>query len=208
MKVSIIIPTMNEEKYIGKTISRIKKTGRYEIIVVDKSTDRTAEIAKKLGAKVIKQKGKGKGNAMRLGAKHAKGEILVFVDGDNSYEVEKIPELVELLNYCDIAYGFRIFKKQSLFRLIGDKVASFLVKLRGMYTPDLLTGLYAIRKKHFQKLKTKQNGFGIETEIFIKAHKLGYRICGIYTKYVNRKDSKMSIRSALVIPKLILFGVE
>ena len=208
MKVSVIIPTMNEEKYIAKTIRRIKKTGKYEIIVVDKSADRTAEIAKKLGAKVILQKGKGKGNAMRLGAKHAKGEILVFVDGDNSYEVEKIPKLIELLNYCDIAYGFRIFKKQPFLRLFGDKLSSFLIKLKGMYTPDLLTGFYAIRKKDFLKLKTKQNGFGIETEIFIKAHKKGFRICGIYTKYVNRKDSKMSIRSALVIPKLILFGVE
>ena len=208
MKVSVIIPTMNEEKYIAKTINRIKKLGKYEIIVVDKSSDKTAEVAKSLGARVIKQKSRGKGNAMRMGAKHAKGEILVFVDGDDSYEVEKIPELINLLKYCNIIYGFRIFKKQQLIRFIGDKVANFLIKLRGMYTPDLLTGFYAIRKKDFEKLKTKENEFGIETEIFIKAHNLSYSICGIFTKHINRKDSKMSVMKSLRIPKLIIFGVN
>ena len=208
MKVSVIIPTMNEEKYIGKTINRIKKFGKYEIIVVDKSSDKTAEIAKRYSARVIKQKGQGKGNAMRQGVKHAKGDILVFVDGDNSYEVEKIKELIDLLNYCDIAYGFRIFKSQPFIRYFGDKLANFLLKLKGYYTPDLLTGFYAIRKKDFERLKTKENGFGIETEIFIRANKLHYRICGIFTKYVNRKDSKMSVKASLRIPKLILFGVN
>ena len=206
MKVSVIIPTMNEEEYIGKTIQRIDRIGNYEIIVVDKSKDNTSKIAKKMGAKVIKQTRKGKGNAMRLGVKYAKGDILVFVDGDNSYEVEKIPKMINLLNKYDIVYGARIFKRQSMIRLIGDKIITFLASIRRCKTKDLLTGLYAIKKKDFVRLKTKEEGFGIETEILIKACENHFRIGWVFTKYYNRKDSKLTFGVVFKILWLVLFG--
>ena len=205
-KVSIIIPTLNEEKYIGKTIQRIKKVGNYEIIVVDKSDDNTGKIARKLGAKVIRQTNSGKGNAMRLGVKYAKGEILIFVDGDNSYEVEKIPKMISLLDKNDIVYGQRIFESQPFIRLIGDKLATELMRIKGYKTKDLLTGLYALRKKDFVKLKTKENKFGIETEIFIKVNKLNFKIGWVPIKYHNRKNSKLNIKDAIRILSLILFS--
>ena len=204
----MIICTKNEEKYIGETIKRIKKAGRYEIIVVDKSSDNTPIIARELGARVIKQKNNGKGNAMRLGARKARGRYLVFVDGDNSYEVEKIPKMVSLLKNCGIVYGWRIFRKQKLLRLLADRLANFLVWMfHGYKTKDLLTGFFAIRRDDFLNLNTKEKGFGIETEIFMKVYNK-FKICHIWTKYNNREDSKLGLKSMFEILFLIISGVK
>jgi S1-C subfamily serine protease len=86
MKLSIIIPTKNEEKYLPLLLAQIKKQdfSDYEIIVADAdSTDRTREIAKSFGCKVIKGGLPAKGR--NEGAKIAKGEILFFMDADNVY---------------------------------------------------------------------------------------------------------------------------
>ena len=87
MKISVIIPTYNEEKNIGKCIkSLLNQTIHkedYEIIVVDgKSKDKTTEIANKLGAKVIKQKSNGVGGARNDGVEISKSEIIATTDAD------------------------------------------------------------------------------------------------------------------------------
>ena len=85
MKVSIIIPAHNEEKFIGKTIERALSQNYpdFEIIVVDNnSIDKTNEIAKSFGVKVFFEEKKGTGPARERGRKEAKGEILAFIDAD------------------------------------------------------------------------------------------------------------------------------
>jgi glycosyltransferase involved in cell wall biosynthesis len=84
--VSVIIPTLNEEKYIEATLLSIRNQdykGKYEIIVVDSnSKDRTVEIARKYADKVIITKRKGASVGRNIGARVARGEILLFVDAD------------------------------------------------------------------------------------------------------------------------------
>lgn len=85
IKFSYIIPTLNEGAYIGRCISTIKKQKRrdYEVIIVDScSRDKTVPIARKFGARVFFERRKGPGIARNTGAKHAKGEILIFPDAD------------------------------------------------------------------------------------------------------------------------------
>lgn len=87
MKVSVVIPAYNEEKYIGRTLESVKnlelKDHKLEILVIDgDSTDRTAEIAKSYGAKVKHEPHKSIGFARQEGIKHAKGEIILFTDAD------------------------------------------------------------------------------------------------------------------------------
>lgn len=88
IKYSFIIPTLNEEEYIGGTINAIKQQNvNCEIIVVDScSKDKTVKISKKLGARIYVEKGRGPAIARNRGARHAKGQILVFVDADTHIE--------------------------------------------------------------------------------------------------------------------------
>jgi len=96
-EVSVIIPSLNEEKYIEDTLLSIRKQThkKAEIIVVDGlSKDRTAEIAKKRADKVLVKK-TNISQARNLGAKHAKGEILVFVDADTVLSPSWIERVLE-----------------------------------------------------------------------------------------------------------------
>src|SRR3989344_8649050 len=103
--VSVIIPAKDEEATIGKVLSDlnkvIKKTKKYrfEVIVVDdKSRDRTGIIARGYGAKVIRNHGgSGKGKALALGFKHAKGDYIVMLDADYSHKPEEMPEFLDEL---------------------------------------------------------------------------------------------------------------
>ena len=101
-QVSVVIPTKNEEKSIGKCIQKIQKVFNEhhidgEILVADNSTDNTAEIANSLGAKVVIPDKRGYGNAYRFGFEHASGDYIVMGDGDNTYDFMDSPRLLEPL---------------------------------------------------------------------------------------------------------------
>jgi glycosyltransferase involved in cell wall biosynthesis len=94
--ISIIIPIFNEEKYLGSCLKSLEEQTykNLEIIVVDDgSTDKSLKIAKKFDVKILKQKHQGPGAARNLGAKIAKGSILVFVDADMKYDKRYVEKL-------------------------------------------------------------------------------------------------------------------
>ena len=194
-KLSIIIPTLNEEEGIAKVICSIPEEIRKqaEVIVVDASDDCTPIIAQKLGAKVIKVKEKGKGRQIRQAVEESNGELLIFLDGDGQHPPQYIPKLLKKLKTAELVLGCRSMKKskidnkkmrrvfkvggffkQNIFRLIGFKVV------------DPLCGFRAIRKKDWQKLKLESNDFKIETEMNIKAMKLGWTIKEITIPHLKR----------------------
>src|SRR5258708_37508399 len=97
MKISVIIPTYNEEKNIADCIVSLRKQTEKdcEIVVVDdRSTDGTLNILRELEVKVLEQKHQGPGIARNLGARHAKGKILVFVDSDMTFSRDFLQNLV------------------------------------------------------------------------------------------------------------------
>lgn len=97
-KLSVIIPAYNEQNYIGDCLKSLKRQSyaNSEIIVVDDgSTDKTLEIAKKLHVLTVTQNHKGPGSARNLGASSAKGEILVFVDADMTFEKDFLRDLTK-----------------------------------------------------------------------------------------------------------------
>ena len=137
--VSIVIPTMNEEETISDVISKAKKTLEdlnlpYEIVVVDNSSDKTPEIAESLGAKVIKGV-KGYGKAYIEGFKVAKGDYIVMLDADGTYNPEEIPKLLEPLikNEADVVLGSRFKGKilpkamPALHRYIGNPLLTWIM---------------------------------------------------------------------------------
>ena len=203
--ISIIIPTRNEAVNIAKVIEELKKYSPpdSEIIVVDNnSQDNTPEIAETCGARVIRRKipGRGKGSSLILGAKEAKGNILVFIDGDNTYQPKSILNLIKpvLKEDKDIVYGSRFLKdsicqNMTFLRYFGNRIFTLIASLLYQKTTDLLTGFYAIKKERFFELGLENEGFEIEVEIFTKACQKKIKRKEVPIEYISRnRESKLN----------------
>lgn len=207
MKVSVIIPTMNEESAIKDVISAVPHG--YEVVVVDKSTDRTPEIAKKAGAKVVKQTDRGKGRAMVLGAEKAGGDIVVFVDGDGTYPMDAIPEVVRPIidGRADAVNCPRRFgRSMRMVNKAGNRLLSFIASVLYGKTTDLLTGMRAMKRGAFLGLKLKSTGFEVETEMFVRSQRKGLKTVEVPISYKTRlgKTKLNRARDGLRILKVLL----
>ena len=138
-KVSLIIPTLNEEENLDILLNKINKSeikkSIYEIIIVDGySTDNTVDIAKKFKTKIIYDK-IGKGSALRKGLKEAKGDILITLDADCSHGIEEIEPMINTIKSgFDVCMGSRFMKggrtkDMTPIRMFGNKFFLFLVNL-------------------------------------------------------------------------------
>lgn len=203
MKVSVVIPTLNEEKNLPIVLRDLKKIKCVdEIIVVDKySKDRTVEIAKKFGCKVFYDD-KGKGSALRKGMMLAKKEVVINMDADCSMIAKEILLLKAGIEAgYDVCMGSRFIQgggteDMPLFRKMGNKFFVFLVNsLWGMNYSDLCYGYRAFRKSVIKKLDLKRNGFGIETEISIKTAKKNLRVLEVPSFEKARKYGKGNLRT-------------
>ena len=207
MDVSVVLPTMNEEEAIKVVLPRIKEvldeTGLdYEIIVVDKSTDRTAEMARELGAIVVRQRGKGYGDAYLEGFRRAGGRYILMMDPDGSYDPEDIPAILEplLKGEADFVMGSRLKGKIDpgampwLHRRIGNPFLTWVLNLffkAGI--SDAHCGMRAIKREALEKLPLKCRGMEFASEMVIEAAKHGLRIKEIPIRYHRRiGKSKLS----------------
>ncbi|MGC9138418.1 MAG: glycosyltransferase family 2 protein [Thermoplasmata archaeon] len=176
--LSIIIPTMNEERSIGRVIERIKKSVDYkfEIIVVDSSRDRTPEIAREMGARVIREERRGYGRAYKTGFKNAMGEIIVTMDGDNTYPPEEINRGVEeLLNGYDFISCERITLLPRDVMLEAHRVGNFILNLAVLTLffirmKDSQSGMWIFRKDVLKRFQVCSDGMGFSEEIKIRAY--------------------------------------
>ena len=157
IKFSIIIPAYNEEKAINKVIADIKnnlpkKEYDYEIIVVnDGSIDQTDQILERIKRiKIINHPfNQGYGASLKDGIKKAKNEIIVMIDGDDTYPANQIPKFLEFIDSYSMVSGARqgnniqipFARKPGKFIL--NKLANFLV---GQKIPDLNCGLRVVKK--------------------------------------------------------------
>jgi glycosyltransferase involved in cell wall biosynthesis len=214
--VSVIIPTLNEGMSIKTVIESIPDEVRRtaEVLVVDGlSQDDTVQQARAAGAKVVHVKKRGKGRAMRVGAEIAKGDILLFIDGDNSYPARDIPRFIALMRRYDLVLGNAIpylkrarFGEKMLQHYPGFLTSRFLFSLIGLKLDDPLNGMRAIRKETFRRLRLRSDGFEIETEMNIKAWIHGLKVSTIPISLHRRRgrskfifDVKSQIRICCMI---------
>ena len=200
-KVSVVIPTFNEEKNLPIVLKNLPKD-IHEIIVVDKhSEDKTANIAKGFGANVILDKG-GKGTALIKGMKAATGDIIITMDADCSHKESEIGLLIEGIGAgYDICMGSRFIQgggteDMPYYRKLGNKFFVFLVNfLYNTSYSDLCYGYRSIKRGCINKLGLKSDGFGIETEISIKAAKKGLKTLEIPSFEKIRKEGEGKLKT-------------
>ncbi|MGA1848125.1 MAG: glycosyltransferase family 2 protein [Thermoplasmatota archaeon] len=177
MKVSVIIPTLNEEESIGETIDQIPRSPDQEIMIVDGlSTDRTREIALSKGARIVEEKRKGYGRAYKTGFKEAMGNIIVTLDGDTTYPAELIPEIVRQLEEegLDFISCDRIEKAEKGAFTGTHALGNWVLKvtmniLFGMRLKDSQTGMWVFRKECLRHLTITSDGMPMSEEIKIEA---------------------------------------
>ena len=201
VKVSIVIPTLNEENNIRILLSQLDAKN-YEVIVVDgNSSDKTVEIAGKFGARVLHSE-KGKGEALRIGMAHAKGSIIITMDADLSHRISELNLLAEAIKSgYDICMGSRFIMgggtdDMPIYRKLGNKFFVWLVNLIwGTNYSDLCYGYRSFRRDVIKKLKLESDGFGIETEISIKAAKKKLKVIEIPSYEKKRVHGEGKLRS-------------
>jgi len=206
-EVCILIPTLNEEDTIGGIIREFKNNGFERILVIDgNSTDATREIAKREGARVEIQRGKGKGTAVRQAFELIEEEIIVIIDGDGTYLPSEVKRLLDPIvnNEADHVIGNRFGFGGAFTRShrVGNSILNKVFGLGyGVKLNDLLSGYRALTKDSLKKMNLKKEGFEIETEMVIESVKRGIRIKEVPIRYEKRKGvSKLNfIRDGLRI---------
>jgi len=198
--VSFVIPARNEEKNLFLFAESLAKMNPGEVILVDDgSADRTFSLAKSLGWKAFRlERNRGKGYACRFGASKAGKDRIVFMDADAQFRPEDALSLVRKLEGNDIVTGVRDFSSMPLQRRISNRAARFLVNsITGKRLRDCLCGFRAVRKDSFERLGLSGDGYEFESEMIIKAARLGMKIAEapVYVSYSGY--SGMSIAKSI-----------
>lgn len=225
MKVSIVIPTLNEEDGIGATIDEIpvdaiKKEGyNLEILVIDGgSTDRTIEIARSKGARVIIEPRKGYGRAYKTGFESATGDIIVTGDADCTYPFRDVLVFVKMLfdknldfintnRFASLEEGAMGFGNRLGNKILNLTIAFiFFIRLK-----DSQSGMWIFRKAALEKMNLTSNGMAFSEEIKIEAFKKlrAAEIPIMYRKRVGKCKLWMfrdGFRNLLFIFKKRFFG--
>ena len=204
MKLSIVIPALNEEATIGmvvkKSLSAIKKLGiAAEVVVADNSsTDNTCSISQELGARVVPVSIRGYGKTLQTGFTAAEGEYILMGDADDSYNFEEIKPFIDKLDEgYDFVMGNR-YKGEKikgampfLHRYLGTPVLTLLMNiLFKTGIGDVNCGMRAFRRSAYQKMRCQAAGMEFATEMVIKASLLKLKIaeipCTLYCDKRNR----------------------
>jgi len=195
VKISVVIPTLNEAQAIGEVVSAIPKDWVQDIFVVDNgSTDDTAKQATLAGARVILEPRRGYGSACMAGAKAARNsDIIVFLDGDRSDDPRQLDAIAMpvLQDQADLIIGSRIggvLEKGAmpLHGQLGNRLIVFLLRLLyGVYITDI-GSFRAIKTDDLFDLKMEQMTYGWPSEMVVKAARKGLRIQSVPINYRRR----------------------
>lgn len=174
--ISLILPCKNEGRALQEVLHKIPSTVDEIIVVDNNSSDKTIKTARAFGAKVIKETrnedGIGYGYALARGIRESKGDIIVCMDGDDSYPILDIPKLVDSLEKEKIDFiscnrvPFKNKKDMSLIRTTGVKGLNlFFWALFGYKIKDCLSGMWVFRRTVANNITLCEGGWNFSLEI-------------------------------------------
>lgn len=223
--VVVGIPAFNEEKTVGKVVLQSQKHADRVVVCDDGSSDFTGEIAKRLGADVVRhEKNLGYGAAIQTLFRRAReldADVLVTLDGDGQHDPNDIPNVVQpvISRVADIAVGSRFIDKHMTavmpwYRRAGIRFISRLVdNSTKQGVSDAQSGFRAYSGKCLDKLVVAENGMGASVEILMSARKQGLKILEVPTSCDYGADVRKHARNpvrhgANVIMSIVRLVVE
>mgnify|MGYP001183030385 FL=1 len=217
-KISAIVPFLNEERYLEKSVLRLIETNLFEeiILINDKSTDKSMEIANMLCSKynflrlINLKKQEGKGNAIKAGLECVKTSHLIVHDADLEYFPSDIPEMfnVSKENQGTLILGSRTIgtkKRNNQYKVTyyGNKYLTYFFSIINFYkVSDIASCYWLIETDVLKSLDIKEKGFAIEVEVLSKVLQKNLNIIEVPINYDGRLYSdgkKINIKDGILI---------
>ena len=214
----VIIAALNEEEGVGLTIAELQEhLHSSRILVVDgKSSDNTVHVAKSLGADVIFQEGRGKGDAIGYALKHidSEADYVVLIDADYTYPAGHVPQMIKVLEenpqvgmVCGNRFNshFHLEGMGDVFYLGNRVLAVVHNALNGVDLRDPLTGLRVVRAQILDGWNPISKDFDIEVELNHYVERRGFSIVEVPIAYRQRLgEKKLKLRHGALILKRII----
>jgi glycosyltransferase involved in cell wall biosynthesis len=200
-RIAVLIPCHNEEIAIGEVIDGFRRElPSAAIYVFDNcSTDATAKLAHKHGAKVMKECRKGKGFVVASMFDRVNADFYVMVDGDDTYPPEYVHKLLEpvLSEDADMVIGARLSnhttKSFPRLHVFGNKLVSMLVNWAGhSRLTDIMSGYRAFNRRVVRCIPVVSSGFEVETDLTLQLLYYKLRIVEVSVPYRERRDGSES----------------
>lgn len=203
MKISIIIPVLNEEGYIANVLDDIPPID--EIIVVDDgSTDNTYQIVNEYDVKLLRNKvNEGKGYSIKRGVEESSGDFLIFIDGDFQFDPS---EIEFFLKYTDRDFILGSREDIGGVRKLTNRLSSLGVSLsKGEYFSDVLTGFRACKREVWNQLDLRYDDYRIDVEMVYEVLDKGFDITEIpVTARYNKEESNITFRDGTKITSFLM----
>jgi glycosyltransferase involved in cell wall biosynthesis len=200
-KIAVLIPCYNEELTISRVVSDFQGSLPEATIYVydNASTDNTSKVATKAGALVFQEPNKGKGNVVRRMFADIEANIYVIVDGDDTYEASKCPEMIEQVvnNNLDMVVATRKTTNSGGEYRWGHVFGNWMLTrsvslIFGHGFTDMLSGYRVMSYRFVKSFPITSKGFEIETEMTVHALQVGASYQEIETMYDSRPEGSES----------------
>jgi glycosyltransferase involved in cell wall biosynthesis len=195
VRVSVVIPTHNEARSIGRVLADLPAEIVTEVLIVDSnSTDGTPEIASAMGAHVLHEPRRGYGRACLTGLASASNpDVVVFLDGDYSDRPDELPLLLNPIidGHADITLGSRLGTQSTHGAMawhaaLGNRLAAALIRLLYGARISDLGPFRAARADVLRRLELQENTYGWAVEMILKGAIGGHRIVEVPVSYYPR----------------------
>jgi hypothetical protein len=176
LKLTVIIPCLNEEQGIERILERMPEFVDEVIVVDNGSTDRTSEIARARGAKVIREEVRGYGRSYKRGFSFATGDVIVTLDGDHSYPVDALSYLLEAFLHLEVdflnasRFPVRDRRAMSFKHKVGNLILSLAMSvLFFRWVRDSQSGMWVLRRSILEGMELESDGMAFSEEIKVEA---------------------------------------